>query len=76
MYRYTYTYILYIYTQIICVYVYMHVYLCMCIVVSSPSGSRHLVCNHRKEGIFPRLQPEVGKQAALNPKIEILLKVM
>lgn len=46
--------------------------LCTYIVAPSPKGSRHLVGNYRKGGIFLGLQTEVGKQAAPNPKIEIL----
>lgn len=49
---------------------YMHMY----IVVSSSTGSRHLACNYGKEGIFPSLQPKVGKQVALNPKKRNSLK--
>lgn len=50
----------------------MHMYVYMCIVVPFSIGSRYLAYNCRKDGTFLGLQPEVGKQAALNPKIEIL----
>lgn len=53
-------------------FVYVHMYMYMYTVISSSTGSRHLTCNYRKDGIFPSLQPKVGKQAALNPKKEIL----
>lgn len=58
----------------VCVYmfVYVHMYMYMYIVISCSTGSRHLACNYGKEGIFPSLQPKVGKQAALNPKKGIL----
>lgn len=46
--------------------------LCTYIVAPSPKGSRHLVGDYRKGGIFLGLQTEVGKQAAPYPKIEIL----
>lgn len=65
----------YIYTHTfiwVCVCTRTYMYMNMCIVVPSSMASRYLAYNCRKEGIFLDLQPEVGKQAALNPKIEIL----
>lgn len=50
----------------------MHKHVYMCMVMPPSIGTRYLANNCRKDGIFLGLQPEIGKQAALNPKIEIL----
>lgn len=49
--------------------------MCMYIAMSFSTGYRHFGCNYGKEGMFPRLQSEVEKHAAPNPKIEILWRV-